>query len=66
VPGTVFLGIHRPLPNWGSAVPISAVLGSAVAHLISLAFLKQAKDRSFRKRIYNLNRRIPRSARNDV
>jgi hypothetical protein len=36
------------------------------ARWISLAFRKQLKDRSFRKRIDDLDRRISRSVRNDV
>jgi hypothetical protein len=38
----------------------------SVARWISLALRKQLKDRSFRKRIDDLNRRISRSACNDV
>jgi hypothetical protein len=39
---------------------------TSVARWISLALRKQLKDRSFRKRIDDLDRRISRSARNDV
>jgi hypothetical protein len=39
---------------------------TSVARWISLALRKQLKDRSFRKRIDDLDRRISRPARNDV